>query len=1393
MIRAIVCLLALTLMLGGCDNVPETSTGDQTSTTTLPSINPPQPTGGTQPPAVEPGKFAVTFEDNAAVTIDSNLESGKRVEAGTVVTFTMTISKLYEGTAEVYVGETKLTPNSKGEYSVVVEADTVISVKGLTLIASSMSGSGTSDSPFLVKTPADLLYIAEQVNASNTTYTNAHYQLENDLDFDGHELAIIGDGSTDNAIFAGYFNGNGKTISNYKIVSNSSQYVGVFGVLQADVTGSGGGTVINLHLKDFTVEASIVDKGAFVGSLVGYSMGGNVMLCSAEEGSVNVYADSNSFSYVGGMIGIQQSLDYNSYAFYSSLTYSHTDVEVYCNSGMIYAAGGMVGYLSESNEKVTAYMYNCYANGGVYGAMRSGGLVGYMASGTSVVNSYATGIVSAQTSSTDKVNSEDFCYAYAGGLVGYAEANNVIAESFSTAELYASASLGNTYAITNGVLACAGEVEEYDYSYKKTTVYNCLYAQGGKNDQIDLTNGNVVKEKLNWNPIDWVFAEGKYPVVNLESEEEFLFELTFKVGETEYSYERDSFMPLSFWYSAGEIGLPARLAVKEGSPLISGGYFFDEACTMPIPESYVPSHSMTIYTTVVDYSAIAGEYELMLDGAKNSIRLKLDINGLCTYTDAGKTSVCGYFYDGKNIIFEQARFGRYVAGALDLINYRTYNFFATVESNGNLTIVGGVYVDEENFNQETAVITEKNALTAVPLKNVISGKYADSTGIYTFYADGTGLYEGIDSLEEMTYTRNGNSVVIKIKDSSYEATITDSGITLEGKTLKELDAFVGSWNVDSKANKVYTFDGAGNWTYSYYGYMRSGTKTVLETAKGTYTEKDGVLTLAGDHEGTAVLEDGVLVVTIDGKSVSFHRDGSYYGSWTYADYGMTLILKGITADGQGAARVEYLYENGTVEAYDLVYALDDRNADRICLYYDNDIFGYLTYVPGADRMNATIYVGSLGTFMSNVYMSGMDEFVGQWIGKIEGIPTLEFNGFGGYNDGYLTIDGKDISYRLDNATLEGTFTYNGVAYTIVYHEEDGAITLTDGSKTATYCRKDAFGDLTLVGQDGKIYTFDGRSSSDERGILYVNGESAYTYELIGGELRIYLDGQVGSITEGENVYLLELNGKMTELRIKSDFTGTWAMSGSLTNMVIGTMGLDGTMPGSVKGTDVTFTMEEDGSLAFVYEGATFYVIWVGEDLVVDTSKEWYLYGNQVYCSKVDTLFGTWKDFMDAGYQFDGMSNSDLTSGMAQSGLIKDGEITNGTAYNYSYNEKMGKYILWTVDSRTGETRIYRLNFVDPSTIGAYVNETGDKAFVIEEGNRLYNMEVTDDDTDITYSFDGFGNVTTSEGNTYSYKLVGEIDYTNGIAVAHITIDGEIWVATINFKVAGNTSITLEKK
>ena len=202
------------------------------------------------------------------------------------------------------------------------------------------------------------------------------YELNADIDLGGMEWTPV-------AIFYGTFNGNGYTVSNFKITTGR-RYVGLFGYNV--------GVIKNLGVENFTVNVSY---GGYVyaGGLVGYNSGD--IMNSYATGDVSATSTSTSYvAYAGGLVGSNS----------GDITNSYATGEVSATSSYAYA-GGLVGYNSGD-------ILNSYATGNVSATGSSnayaGGLVGRN-SGGSITNSYAAGEVIATSSSSR---------AYAGGLVG---------------------------------------------------------------------------------------------------------------------------------------------------------------------------------------------------------------------------------------------------------------------------------------------------------------------------------------------------------------------------------------------------------------------------------------------------------------------------------------------------------------------------------------------------------------------------------------------------------------------------------------------------------------------------------------------------------------------------------------------------------------------------------------------------------------------------------------------------------------------------------------------------------------------------------------------------------------------------------------------------------------
>ena len=324
-------------------------------------------------------------------------------------------------------------------------------------------GTGEPNDPYLI-------YTAEQMNAIGTEPNdwNKHFKLMANIDlsaYTGTDFNIIGYwvdwSSPDNKPFAGVFDGNGSTISNFSCASTNEDCTGLFRYVT--------GVIKDLGLVDPNVDAGTAN---YVGLLVGWLVHGTITNCYVEGGSVlgeqriggivghnsgtiiNCYANGSvtGYSDVGGMVGFNSGTISDCCASGSVRGYGHVGglvgalgglgriIDSYATAGVLgeYEIGGLVGYISWgtivnccASGNVTGYecvggmvgsigyfpssslsfspppppakISNCYSTGDVTGNRMVGGLVGWLINGT-IANCYSTGSVSG--------------YGLIGGLLG---------------------------------------------------------------------------------------------------------------------------------------------------------------------------------------------------------------------------------------------------------------------------------------------------------------------------------------------------------------------------------------------------------------------------------------------------------------------------------------------------------------------------------------------------------------------------------------------------------------------------------------------------------------------------------------------------------------------------------------------------------------------------------------------------------------------------------------------------------------------------------------------------------------------------------------------------------------------------------------------------------------
>jgi len=328
-------------------------------------------------------------------------------------------------------------------------------------------GSGTSDTPYLIASPADI----NTLGVTSGDWSKC-FKLIADInmaDFTGTQYQIIGNATTK---FTGTFDGNDHVISNltYITTSSSTYYVGMFGYTSY-------AQIKNLGLDNVNFSA----KSRFLGGLVGYQSYGSIANCYI-TGKVSSNS-STSYSYVGGLIGYQTSGSAES-------CYNSANISSVSPHNASYA-GGLIG------EQWYGTAEDCYSDGTVISSASSyssyaGGLVasqyhstaansrntGSVTSSSSGSDSYAGGLVGDQfygtittccsTGSVASTASSNFSYSYAGGLLGVQDSSSV-ANCYSTGSVTSDTSSTLCYTYSGGLIG-------YQYNDSDVIIQNCYSA-----------------------------------------------------------------------------------------------------------------------------------------------------------------------------------------------------------------------------------------------------------------------------------------------------------------------------------------------------------------------------------------------------------------------------------------------------------------------------------------------------------------------------------------------------------------------------------------------------------------------------------------------------------------------------------------------------------------------------------------------------------------------------------------------------------------------------------------------------------------------------------------------------------------------------------------------------
>ena len=156
------------------------------------------------------------------------------------------------------------------------------------------------ENTYLISTPAELAWVAQQVNGKKDNFDGKTLLLTNDINLNGHHWTPIGNVNDYPTIsFWGTFDGQNHTISNLTASDNAKGYAaaGLFGSLM--------GTVKNVILKNVNIRST-----HYAGAVVAYSSknGATVEDCHVDGGTITTVPEFIGDSYdngdkAGGIIG----------------------------------------------------------------------------------------------------------------------------------------------------------------------------------------------------------------------------------------------------------------------------------------------------------------------------------------------------------------------------------------------------------------------------------------------------------------------------------------------------------------------------------------------------------------------------------------------------------------------------------------------------------------------------------------------------------------------------------------------------------------------------------------------------------------------------------------------------------------------------------------------------------------------------------------------------------------------------------------------------------------------------------------------------------------------------------------------------------------------------------
>ena len=338
--------------------------------------------------------------------------------------------EIHDSSAQIYSADSELSDSSENvlpdgtdmtesEESVETFVDEV--AEEAQLVGTTAEEPVYNGNAYIITKASEFSWLASQVSDGNT-FAGSCIELANDIDLDTTEWLSVGYNL--NNYFAGTFNGNGHTISNfsasgsvdaYTIINAPRHTTGLFGVCR-------NAEIKNVVLKNASFEiknesgyansySSIDGTNVYGGVLCGYAENTAFKNISVIESKVTVHTGAESaYAYAGGLVGYAKSCEF-AHCSNEGGTVQGTTTSLNNDS----VAGGLIGQLENEGT-----VRQCYNNANVYGksvnsAAYTGGLIGKTVNNATTLSSIRDCYNKGQVYHTSSMME----HAYVGGLIGY--------------------------------------------------------------------------------------------------------------------------------------------------------------------------------------------------------------------------------------------------------------------------------------------------------------------------------------------------------------------------------------------------------------------------------------------------------------------------------------------------------------------------------------------------------------------------------------------------------------------------------------------------------------------------------------------------------------------------------------------------------------------------------------------------------------------------------------------------------------------------------------------------------------------------------------------------------------------------------------------------------------